>query len=124
MQGGRKMEFGIGEFSTLTNLSIHTLRYYEKEGMLQVRRDKSGNRRYTEENLQWITFIKDLRETGMSIKEIQEYAQLTFKGPETAERRVEILKKHRRNVIEEKNRWDNCLMQIDMAISANKLEKL
>ena len=70
------MEYSIGEFSKLTGLGIHTLRYYEQEGLIAPERN-SGNRRcYYDKDLTWIEFIKRLKDTGMSIKEIKYYAEL------------------------------------------------
>ncbi|SHN70375.1 MerR family transcriptional regulator [Desulfovibrio litoralis] len=65
------MKYFIGEFATLVSLSAHTLRYYEKEQLLIVERDTGGRRYYTEKDVTWILFIKKLKETGMSIKEIK-----------------------------------------------------
>ena len=70
------MEYSIGDFSRLTGLGIHTLRYYEHEGLITPERN-SGNRRcYSDKDLTWIEFIKRLKDTGMPIKEIKHYAEL------------------------------------------------
>ena len=77
------MEYSIGEFSKLTGLGIHTLRYYEQEGLIAPERN-SGNRRcYSDKDLTWIEFIKRLKDTGMPIKEIKHYAELRAAGDPT-----------------------------------------
>lgn len=72
------MEYSIGDFSKLTGLGIHTLRYYEHEGLIAPERN-SGNRRcYSDKDLAWTYFIKRLKDTGMPIKEIKHYAKLNY----------------------------------------------
>ncbi len=70
------MEYSIGEFSRITNLGIHTLRYYEHEGLITPMRNSSNRRCYSDKDLAWIEFIKRLKDTGMPIKKIQYYAKL------------------------------------------------
>ena len=62
------MSYSIGDFSAIINLSIDTLRYYEKEQLIIVERDVAGRRRYIEEDVGWILFIIKLKDTGMPIK--------------------------------------------------------
>ena len=89
------MEYPIGEFSKLTGLGIHTLRYYEQERLIAPERN-SGNRRcYSDKDLTWIAFIKRLKETGMPIKEIRHYAELRADGDSTLSERMEMLVQHR-----------------------------
>ncbi len=89
------MEYSIGEFSKLTGLGIHTLRYYEQEGLIAPERN-SGNRRcYSDKDLTWIEFIKRLKDTGMPIKEIRHYAKLRSDGNSTLSERMEMLMQHR-----------------------------
>jgi DNA-binding transcriptional MerR regulator len=89
------MEYSIGEFSKLTGLGIHTLRYYEQERLIAPERN-SGNRRcYSDKDLTWIAFIKRLKETGMPIKEIRHYAELRADGDPTLSERMEMLVQHR-----------------------------
>ena len=89
------MQYLIGEFSRLTGLSIHTLRYYENERLITPKRN-SGNRRcYSDEDIIWIEFIKRLKNTGMPIKQIQHYAKLRAMGESTMNERRKILINHR-----------------------------
>ena len=89
------MEYSIGEFSKLTNLSVHTLRYYEHENLITPKRNSSNRRCYSDKDLAWIEFIKRLKDTGMPIKEIQHYAELRAAGDPTLNERMEMLIVHR-----------------------------
>ncbi len=95
------MEYSIGEFSKLTNLGIHTLRYYEHEGLIMPERNASNRRCYSDKDLTWIEFIKRLKDTGMPIKEIKHYAQLRTDGDPTLSERMEMLVQHRQALDEQ-----------------------
>ena len=105
-------QYSIGEFSDLTNVSIYTLRYYEKENLINPKRMDNGRRTYSEEDIAWIQFIKRLKDRGMSIEEIHKYAELRAVGDATLEKRMEILKNHR------------CLLQEEIAKANEHLSKL
>lgn len=89
------LNYSIGEFSKLTGLGIHTLRYYEHEKLIIPERNSSNRRRYSDKDIAWIDFIKRLKDTGMSIKEIQQYAALRATGDSTLAKRMEMLLQHR-----------------------------
>lgn len=91
----------IGEFSKRTGLTIDTLRYYEKEGLLTSRRDFNERRVYSESDIKWVEFIIRLKETGMPLKEIKRYADLRAKGDKTLNERLEMLVTHRKSLDEE-----------------------
>ena len=95
------MEYSIGKFSELTGLGIHTLRYYEHEGLIAPERNSSNRRCYSEKDLTWIEFIKRLKDTGMPIKEIRRYAQLRAGGDPTLFERMEMLVQHRQALNEQ-----------------------
>ena len=95
------MEYSIGEFSKLTKLGIHTLRYYEHEGLIMPERNASNRRCYSDKDLTWIEFIKRLKDTGMPIKEIKHYAQLRADGDPTLSERMEMLVQHRQTLNEQ-----------------------
>lgn len=89
----------IKEFAAACGLSAHTLRYYEKIGLLpRVERTDSNHRRYTEQDVQWIIFIKRLKATNMPLAEIQRYAALREQGPGTEEARMQLLIDHSRRL--------------------------
>ena len=95
------MEYSIGEFSRLTNLGIHTLRYYEHENLITPKRNSSNRRCYSDKDLAWTYFIKRLKNTGMPIKEIQRYAKLRAEGDLTLNERMEMLTVHRESLNEQ-----------------------
>lgn len=89
------MNYSIGEFAQITDLSIYTLRYYEQEKLILPARKENGQRCYSENDIAWIQFIKRLKDTGMPIKEIQTYARLRAMGNPTMPQRMEMLAEHR-----------------------------
>ena len=93
--------YSIQDVSNKTGLSTHTLRYYEKEGLISgVERSQGGFRQYTDEDLERLGLIRCLKNTGMSIQEIARFVQLTHEGDHTLEERVELLREHRERVLE------------------------
>jgi DNA-binding transcriptional MerR regulator len=90
----------IAEAAEVTGLTTHTLRYYERDGLLldAVDRASSGHRRYSEEDLGWIRMITRLRSTGMPIREVRLYADLVRAGDGNEAERLELLVAHRDRV--------------------------
>lgn len=103
----------IGEIAKKTNLPASTLRYYEKRGLLKVDRDKNGRRYYKESDIEWIKFIRRLKETGMLIKDIQHYSELRYVGSITMPERLQILQLHRNYVLEQQLKWTEYLQNLD-----------
>lgn len=103
----------IGEIAKKTNLPASTLRYYEKKGLLKVDRDKNGRRYYKESDIEWIKFIRRLKETGMLIKDIQHYSELRYVGSITMPERLQILQLHRNYVLEQQLKWTEYLQNLD-----------
>jgi DNA-binding transcriptional MerR regulator len=95
-KGGIAMEeFEIREVSKLIKLKPHTLRYYESIGLItSIKRNLSGKRIYSEEDIKWLQVINRLRETGMTIEKMKEYAQLRKMGDSTITERKNIMKEH------------------------------
>jgi len=89
----QKDKLTIQEAARATGLSEHTLRYYERIGLIHpIDREQNMHRRYTRDDVGWIDFLTKLRATGMSIKDMQKYAELQRRGDETLAERVEMLK--------------------------------
>jgi DNA-binding transcriptional MerR regulator len=83
----------IRQAAEITGLSVHTLRYYEQIGLIHpIDRADNTHRRYSQEDIDWIEFLKKLRATGMSIQDMQIYAELQRQGDVTLPERVEMLK--------------------------------
>jgi DNA-binding transcriptional MerR regulator len=90
----------IAEAAEASGLSAHTLRYYERTGLLEpVTRNGSGHRRYREADLERISFLTKLRATGMPIREVRRYAELMKAGEATNEERLALLEAHRDAVL-------------------------
>jgi DNA-binding transcriptional MerR regulator len=93
------LTFTIKQVSEKTSLAPHVLRYYEHEGLLpSVSRSRSGIRRYSENDLEWLGLICCLKNTGMSIKQIKHFVQLSVDGDKTLKQRCELLREHKKNV--------------------------
>ena len=91
----------ISEVAARTGLSAHTLRYYERIGLLDpVARASGLQRRYGGADLAWLGFVQRLRATGMSIRDMQRFAQLRRAGPGTVAARRALLEAHRDEVVE------------------------
>ena len=103
----QKDKLTIQEVSHATGLSTHTLRYYERIGLIHpISREQNTRRCYNADDVGWIDFLMKLRATGMSIRDMQRYAELQRQGDETLPERVEMLKSLRDKVeshIEEMN---------------------
>jgi DNA-binding transcriptional MerR regulator len=90
----------IAEVAERTGLSAHTLRYYERAGLLPPpTRGWNGHRQYSEKDLGLLHIVTRLRATGMSIAETREYAQMARQGPSTTEARRRLLEEHRERVV-------------------------
>jgi DNA-binding transcriptional MerR regulator len=95
------METGltVQEASDKTGLSAHTIRYYERIGLLpSIERASNGHRRYSEEDIGWIEFLNCLRSTGMPISDMQRYVELQQEGDATLHDRLALLEAHRRRI--------------------------
>lgn len=74
------MTYSIGEFSKIVGVSEHTLRFYEKEGLIKVTRDDNNVRIYTDENKLWVESLLHLKNTGMSLKDMKRFAMWGILG--------------------------------------------
>lgn len=93
------MEYSIKQVSEKTNLKAHVLRFYEREGLLpNVNRSDSGIRRYTEDDLEWLGLVCCLKNTGMSIKQIKDFVELSKQDGKTLKQRCDMLIEHKKNV--------------------------
>ncbi|MEU5161416.1 MerR family transcriptional regulator [Streptomyces sp. NPDC020875] len=91
--------YTIGEVAAWTGMSAHTLRWYERIGLLQyVDRSHTGQRRFTNRDLDWLSFVGKLRLTGMPVADMVRYAELVRLGEHTFDERAELLEHTRREV--------------------------
>ena len=93
----------ISDAAHATGLSVHTLRYYERAGLMldRVERAPSSHRRYTEDEIRWVTLLTRLRATGMPIRRIRDYADLVRAGDGNEDERLALLEAHRTAVLEQ-----------------------
>ena len=108
--------WSIGEAAAKCGLSQHTLRWYERIGLLaNIERGGDGRRRFSERDLDWLSLLTKLRATGMPVRDMRRYAELVRSGAGQAER-VELLKKHRAEVRRALASQRECLRLLDAKI--------
>lgn len=88
----------IAEVSALTGVTAHTLRYYERIGLVSVARDGGGRRAYDRNALGRVVFITRLRMSDMPIRDIQRYVELVDRGESSVPERLALLHKHRASI--------------------------
>lgn len=92
-------ELSIQQVAAVTQLSTHTLRYYERIGLLApIERASSGHRRYSSQDIAWLNFLTRLRATGMPIREMQQFAELRRQGDRSLTQRRQLLEIHQQHV--------------------------
>lgn len=109
--------YTISEFAKKIGISVHTLRYYEKEGLIEPSRDENNYRIYGENDLDWANFVIKLKNTGILLKDIKRYTQLRKIGDATITERKCLLLNHRTNVIAEYEKVQSHLKLLDDKIS-------
>ncbi|KOE59089.1 HTH-type transcriptional regulator AdhR [Aggregatibacter actinomycetemcomitans] len=93
------MSYTTAQAAQKMGISAHTLRFYDKEGLLpNVGRDEHGNRRFTDNDLQWLSLLQCLKNTGMSLKDIKRFAKCTTIGNSTIEERLALFENQTQNV--------------------------
>jgi DNA-binding transcriptional MerR regulator len=109
----------ISEAAELTGLSTHTLRYYEREGLMLggVDRASSTHRRYVPGDITWVLFLTKLRSTAMPIAKVREYVDLVRQGDATFGARHELLRAHRETVVAQLDEITTSLAAIDKKIA-------
>jgi len=101
-----------------TGFSLDTLRYYERIGLLDdVERTSGGRRVYRDDHIDWLGVLHCLRRTGMPVREMRRYAELTRDGEATEAERLAILEEHRAAVLAEIDELRNALSVIDGKIA-------
>lgn len=93
------MAYSIGEVAEKTGLSSYTLRYYDKEGLMPfIHRGNGGRREFTDNDMDFVDLISCLKETGMSLKEIRQFVNMSMEGSITLEQRLAMFRKQRDEV--------------------------
>jgi DNA-binding transcriptional MerR regulator len=107
----------IQEAAEKTGLTVHTLRYYERIGLVMpVGRAANGHRRYSQRDLNIIHTLNCWLKTGMSLDDIRRYVRLIQEGDSTAGERRELLEEHRKSVVRQIEELQATLELIDYKI--------
>ena len=108
----------MGEAAQRVGITADALRYYEREELLQVSRTGQGHRCYSEQDLEWLGVLMCLRETGMPIHRVRDFARLVrADAPGTYAERVELLERHREDVVERIRVLGENLAKLDRKIA-------
>ncbi|MEU7061676.1 MerR family transcriptional regulator [Streptomyces sp. NPDC046197] len=109
--------YTISEVVAFTGLTAHTLRWYERIGLMaHVDRSHTGQRRYTNRDLDWLDLVGKLRLTGMPVADMVRYAELVRQGESTYAERHELLEATRRDVLERIAELRDTLAVLDLKI--------
>jgi DNA-binding transcriptional MerR regulator len=108
--------YRISEVAERTGVSIDTLRYYERSGLLDVAREDNGHRRYTERDLGRVVFIGKLRAADVPINVLQQYFALVAAGPHTEPERLALLERHRQSLRDRVDQLEGALAMIEYKI--------
>lgn len=99
----------IAEAATECGLSVDTIRFYEKSGLLpDIQRSASGNRQFSGKDIEWLTLLYWLRETGMPMKQMRLFASLYKTGDKTIPERRKILLSHAEHLKQRRDALDRC----------------
>ena len=118
LRGIPEAGLSIAEAAHRTGVSVHTLRYYERAGLVvtTVGRTSGGRRRYHQLDLDWIAVCTKLRATGMPIRTIRRYAELVAAGRGNEDERLALLESHRADVVAKLTEIQENLKLIDHKI--------
>jgi DNA-binding transcriptional MerR regulator len=108
----------IGQVAERTGLSIHALRFYEREGLFAnpIQRATDGRRSYGDDDLEWLDLCVKLRSSGMPLTAIRHYAELVREGPGNEEDRLTVLREHQQRLTEQIAELTACLEMISFKV--------
>lgn len=110
------MTYSISQVAKRFEVEPHTLRFYEKEGIITPERRSSGVREYTEENVARLEMAMCLKSTGMPLKDIKRYFDLVDLGDDTLDQRLKIFTDHRQHVLDQIDELQRYLCKIEHKI--------
>ena len=115
------MSYSIGEAAKMVGLTAHTLRFYDKEGLLPfVKKTSSGLRAFTESDIEWLKIIECLKGTGLPLKQIKQYIDWCMEGDSTIPQRLNMFIEQKKHVEEQKAKWEKHLAKINFKIKYYK----
>lgn len=108
----------IGQVAECTGLSVHTLRFYEREGIFAdpVRRGPGGRRVYSQDDVEWLSICTRFRASGMPLTAIRRYADLVRQGPGNEKDRLSLLRTHQEHVTAQIGELTECLDMINYKV--------
>lgn len=110
--------YTINEVAKMFDISAYTIRFYDKEGLLPfVTRNSTGNRQFSEDDLQLVKLICCLKNTGMKVKEIKQYIDLCMQGEETAPVRRQIMDDQRKSILKQIDEFKKSLTIVDLKVA-------
>lgn len=113
--------YTIKQVAEKTKLTEHTIRYYDRDGLIPLlTRTKSGVRQFSEDDLEWLNLICCLKNSGMPLQKIKEFMQLCLKGNQSLEERKALLERHRTQIFEQMHNLENSLNIINYKIEHYK----
>lgn len=110
-------ELTIAQAAEVTGVSAHTLRYYERIGLVEVARDAAGHRVYDRAALGRVVFVTRLRLSDMPIQRISRYIDLVKRGDGTAPERLALMQAHRATIVRRLQELQTALAVIDYKIT-------
>lgn len=109
-----KIALRIGELAARSGRSVHTIRWYEAQGLLPtVPRDAGGRRVYSTRHVEWLDLMERLRRSGMSVADLRQYTRLAQQGAATLGATCAMLEEHRETVQAQIAEWQQALRLID-----------
>lgn len=106
--------YTIGQVAQMFNLSVYTLRYYDKEGLIpNLHKDAAGKRAFSEENIATINIIECIKHAGMPIKDIKQFIAWCDQGDASLLQRLEMFQTLRKDVLEQMAKLEETLATID-----------
>ena len=105
--------YSISEVASMMGVAPSTLRYYEKEGLLPNVKRVNGKRVFEEKDFGWLRVLNCLKNTGMPIRRIKEYALLSQMGDESLSARYELIKAQREYVQDQIDRLNYYMKELD-----------
>ncbi|KQO18707.1 MerR family transcriptional regulator [Paenibacillus sp. Leaf72] len=112
------MAFSIKEASERLGCPAHTIRYYEKEGLLPfIKRDKHGNRLFEQDHLDWIRLMTCFRATGMKLSLLKQMVNLALDGDSTIPQRKAILNQYKEDLYKRQSELEEALDAVNNKLS-------
>lgn len=112
------MRYSIGQVAKKLGITAHTLRYYDKEGLLpSVKKGSSGARVFEDEDVDWLVILECLKATGMRLKDIKTYIKLCQQGDATLQERLNLFKQQKAKLEEQQERLRHYQEKIDFKIA-------